>query len=173
MHLNGNAFEFDPMSAWSKGSRVQILIVPKFLPVFSILFSISLSLSFPLPFSKVSKTTNTSNLKKWILYLQKYSAYKIPVGLPRTNVWPFCFTMRCFWDAKTKKQERPLRQQKTPPANKLHVTSRLMSNNTRKYIFPEYSSSIIQYLNDLEFTFQGHSRSNLLVPLDSPYVVSY
>ncbi len=60
---------------------------------------------------------------------------------------------------------------KTPPANKLHnVTSRLMSNTTRKYIFTEYRSSITQGLNDLDFDL---SRSNLLVPLDSLYMVSY
>ncbi len=50
-----------------------------------------------------------------------------------------------------KEQERLLGQRKTPPANKLHkVTSRLMSNTTRKYILTEYRSSITRYLNGLD-----------------------
>ncbi len=49
-------------------------------------------------------------------------------------------------------QERTLGQWKTPPANKLHnVTSRFMSNTTRKYIFTKYHSSITKNLNDLDF----------------------
>ncbi len=49
-----------------------------------------------------------------------------------------------------------LLQEPLPAANKLHnATSRLMSNTTRKkYIFTEYWSSIIQYLNDLDFSFK-------------------
>ena len=64
-------------------------------------------------------------------------------------------------------------QPKTPPANKLfYVTSRIMSNNTRKYSY-KILSSTTQYLNDLDFDFQGHSGSNMIVPLDSTHVVSY
>ena len=38
------------------------------------------------------------------------------------------------------------------PADKLHnVTSRLLSNTTRKYIFAEYHPSNTQYLNHLDF----------------------
>ncbi len=45
------------------------------------------------------------------------------------------------------KQERPLGQRKTPPANKLpYVAARYMSKTTGKYI-----SSTTQYQNDLEF----------------------
>ncbi len=52
-------------------------------------------------------------------------------------------------------QERQLRQRKTPPVNKLHnVTSRLMSNTTTKYMFTEYGSSIIQYMNNLDLDFK-------------------
>ncbi len=58
----------------------------------------------------------------------------------------------CGYQLPYKEQERPLGQRKTPPSNKLHnVTSRLMSNTTSKCIFTEYRSSIIQYMNDLDF----------------------
>ncbi len=115
-----------------------------------------------------------------------------------------------------------------PPANKLHnVTSRLISNTIRKYIYnivlfyhpiseerwitldvtfkvttctkvksygsirlPIYGSLLMfnrntganwTHLRDIGFkvcvtltlTFQGHPRSNVTLPLDSPYMVSY
>ncbi len=84
----------------------------------------------------------------------------------RNGVWPYV----------TNITRKTAGTAENPAANKLHnVTSRLMSNTTRKYIFTEYWSSIIQYLNDPEFDLSMTLKVNMKVPLDSPYmyIVSY
>ncbi len=41
------------------------------------------------------------------------------------------------------------------------------------YIYIPYRSATTQNLSDLTLPFQGHSNSNLIVPLDFPYMASY
>ncbi len=56
-----------------------------------------------------------------------------------------------------------------PAANKLHnVTSALISNTSRKYIFTEYWSSIIQYLNDLDFDLSRSLQVKSIVAIRLP-----
>ncbi len=64
--------------------------------------------------------------------------------------------------------KRLMGQRKNPPPTNyiLHnVTSRLMSNTTSKYIFTEYWSSIIQYLNDLSRSLKVNSIGAIKLPL--------
>ena len=53
------------------------------------------------------------------------------------------------------------------------MLSKLMFNSN---VWPNSASLQdirLQNLSDLDLTFQGHSKSNVMVSLDSPYMVSY
>ncbi len=78
-------------------------------------------------------------------------------NLQRKSIITVCETYYFIFNNNNKKvNKKDHWDSGTPPANKLrNVTSRLMSNITRKYIFTEYRSSITPNLNDLDF---AHSR---------------
>ncbi len=74
-------------------------------------------------------------------------------------------------------QERPLGQQKTPPANKLSyygVVFRLISSSIDVANICIIADMHPRHGLNLALTFQGQSQmSNVKVPLDFPYMFSY
>ncbi len=93
---------------------------------------------------------------------------KVLIKLLVLQLEPCSTSISCISNGSNK-QERPLGQRKTPPANKLHnVTSRLMSNTTGKYIFTGYRYSISQYLNDLDFDLSRSLKVKPIVAIRLP-----
>ncbi len=115
---------------------------------------------------------HSSNANKTVA-IGKGVVQKKPV-LPKTVLrFPGAFLRSASSEAK---QERPQGQRKTPPpTNQIifcDIQSKVVLSRRQIYVYHSHLLPLKIWVT-LTLTFQGHSRSNLIVPLYSLYVVSY